>query len=319
MSAERSTRETVLSIATSLTGVASSTLECERIARRHFETTLNAAKISERDSDAAPYWIAHSLDGHPDCDISRPLKSSTLAGYVEHLNSSFLRSGRASPITDRVRAYLAFAIHNYGIPPKQKRPLFPDDLLRIVHRLDLRVPIELEFRAMLLFGYESCQRFSEWSRIWVPDLAYDVEHGYMAQFTFAKNNQSGEPRSVGIRYARRRELCPVIALREWLEYSEFRDGPAFRQIDRPSYTKDHGQFTWGRFHRLLLMYAGRASLDLSDIASTSLRAGRMTTAADQGQTESTIFGRSLHRTKRGRVYIRGLTMRMDDYDGALAL
>jgi len=295
------------------------TLLAEHVASLHFERTLTKARVRGRGEDDAIYWIRHSLRGHPDASIARPLEAITLKGYVDHLHFHCLRNGLPSPITARVRAELNEALVNYGTRAPQKRPITIDELRLMIRSLDLSQPYGLRMRAMLLFAYESAQRAREWLYTQAHDLTFDPEHGYMARFTAAKNNPSGKPRFVPIRFAKDKELCPVLALQAWLQRMDIRSGPVFTQISS-NRRWNNPQLKYYAARHALLLCARRAGVATKGLSFTSFRAGRMTLATERGQTMATIRRRSLHLTNRhAGTYIRGLAMDMQDYDEVLEL
>jgi len=125
----------------------------------------------------------------------------------------------------------------------------------------------------------------------VQDLPQDRAAPYVHSF----RNSAPEKRSV----------CPLRALRAWLDASKISSGPVLRAVDQK------GQVSPSGLHRDSIGYiikraAARAGMNVANIAGHSLRSGGITTAAENGVPEYVIRRQSHHNaaSKSFHRYIR---------------
>ena len=105
------------------------------------------------------------------------------------------------------------------------------------------------------------------------------------------------------------ELCPVKAIRVWLDTAGISEGRVFRSVDR------HGSVGERLSDRavagVVKAYAERAGLDPADFSSHSLRAGFVTSAAERGKSAERIMDHTGHRSV---AMVRAYTRRSDAFD-----
>jgi hypothetical protein len=74
-------------------------------------------------------------------------------------------------------------------------------------------------------------RRSELVALDVRDL-HPREHGLAATIRRGKTDQEGHGRTIALPYPADPHLCPVIALRRWLDTAEIERGAVFRRMRR---------------------------------------------------------------------------------------
>ena len=237
-------------------------------------------------------YLAHAAQRH---------KASTLAVHVAAIRAAHKAAGQPDPTADeRVAATMRGIRRVHGQPPAQREPLTLDDLRALVRACgdDLA---GLRDRALLLVGFAAALRRSE-------IVALDVEHvriNGVLRITIArsKTDQEGQGVVKTIPRLADPELCPVRALRAWLDAAGIASGPIFRSVNR-----------WGKVGKRLSAYdvarivkrrAEAAGLDARMLAGHSLRAGFATAAALAGLDPIAIAEVTGHRNLDTlRKYIR---------------
>ena len=244
------------------------------------------------DALAVADYLAHAAQRH---------KPSTLAVHVAAIRAAHKAAGQPDPTADeRVAATMRGIRRVHGQPPAQREPLSLNDLRALVRACgdDLA---GLRDKALLLVGFAAALRRSE-------IVALDVEHvriNGVLRITIArsKTDQEGQGFSKTIPRLADQELCPVRALRAWLDAAGIRSGAIFRSISR-----------WGKLGARLSAYdvarivkrrAQAAGLDARMLAGHSLRAGFATQAALAGLDPIAIAEVTGHRNLDTlRKYIR---------------
>jgi site-specific recombinase XerD len=237
-------------------------------------------------------YLAHAAQHH---------KASTLGVHVAAIRAAHKAAGQPDPTADeRVAATMRGIRRVHGQPPAQREPLTLDDLRALVRACGDDLP-GLRDKALLLVGFAAALRRSE-------IVALDVEHVRLngvlrITLTRSKTDQEGQGITKTIPRLADQELCPVRALRAWLDAAGIASGPVFRSVNR-----------WGKVGKRLSAYdvarivkrrAEAAGLDARMLAGHSLRAGFATTAALAGLDPIAIAEVTGHRNLDTlRRYIR---------------
>ncbi len=178
--------------------------------------------------------------------------------------------------------------------------------LPVVARMVNALPANLRGlrdRALLLVGFAGALRRSELAALRVEDVE-DRGHALVLHIRRSKTDQLGEGADVPV-YAGVGDLCPVRALREWLQAAGIQSGPVFRAVDRNTGRVLDGPLCTETVRLAVKRAAEAAGLDPDDFGAHSLRAGFVTQAAVNGAPLNEIMGVSRHRSERvARAYIR---------------
>jgi integrase len=152
-------------------------------------------------------------------------------------------------------------------------------------------------RAILLLGFAGAFRRSELVGLDVEDVRFDLE-GVRLTLRRSKTDAEGAGRDVVVTYGDDGpDLCPVIALRRWLDASGVRSGPIFRGVDR--WGKLRSGRLQGRHVATVVKRAAEAlGLDPADWGGHSLRAGHITSAAVKGARDDRIMATSGHSSRQ---------------------
>ena len=183
----------------------------------------------------------------------------------------------------------------HGTPSTSKAALLLEELRAMVHAVTPETDLPpdapakdrgnylrgLRDRALLLLGYAGALRRSELATIRAEHINWN-EHGFELQIPRSKGDQEGKGAVVGINKGN--GLCPVRALRTWMNAAGIESGPIFRAV--PWYGKvdadpEATPITGTTVRNVVVDAAEAAGLD-GDYAGHSLRRGHITQAALNG-------------------------------------
>lgn len=203
----------------------------------------------------------------------------------------------ASPV---VRAVWGGIRRSIGTAQRGKAALAVEELRAMVRVAgdDLR---GLRDRALVLVGFAGALRRSELVGLDVEDLRLNGVLRVTVRRSKTDQEGAGIVKTIP---ATGGELCPVDAVRKWLDASGVKSGAVFRPVDR-----------WGRVRatrlatrdvsRIIKRLADAAGLDARSLAGHSLRAGFVTEAALRGVPEWAIAEVTGHKSLNVlRRYIR---------------
>lgn len=209
----------------------------------------------------------------------------------------------ANPVKDEsVRLLMQGIRRKLGTAAQQKAPIVRADLVRMVEAVP-EGPRGLRDRVILLLGFAGAFRRSELVSLDVEDVRFGTRE-MIVTLRRSKTDQEGQGTKKHIPQLKDEALCPVRALRAWLNAASIESGPLFRSVDR-----------WGhvRGNRLddkavvlvVKECAKHAGLEPIQFAGHSLRAGFVTQAASDDTPEWAIQQVTGHKSQTIlRRYIR---------------
>ena len=196
-----------------------------------------------------------------------------------------------------------------GVAQAKKAPVVDEDLRALVRTLGDGLA-GLRDRALLTLAWFGAFRRSEVVALTVEDVIFGRE-GLIVTLKKSKTDQEAHGLEKGIPYAGDPAVCPVRALREWLDAAQIATGPLFRAVSRGERLGD--ALGDKAVARIVKRAARSAGLDDTKFAGHSLRAGFITTAARKGKSLDAIMRQSAHKSERiARGYIRHGTLFSDN-------
>lgn len=177
--------------------------------------------------------------------------------------------------------------------PAKKSPLTLADLRRVLAALPDGLAGTRD-RALLLVGWAGAFRRSELVAIDVAQVRTNDD----LKITVArsKTDQEGAGFVKVIPAMDDKALCPLTALRAWLDAAGIKSGVVFRQIDRWGNVRANG--LTGQSVSLILKAAAEAvGIDPRQLAGHSLRSGFITAAAEAGVESRDIMAVSGHKSE----------------------
>ena len=172
-----------------------------------------------------------------------------------------------------------------GTNQKAKKPILINDLKSIINKIDeIKQPEKKKFRdkALILIGFSGGFRRSELVNIDYDDLEF-VNEGVKIFIKRSKTDQSGEGMIKAIPYFDNKIFCPVIKLKDWINFSEIRSGKVFDISDKS-------------VALIIKKYVLISGLNPNKYGGHSLRSGFATSAAEFGAEERNIMAMTGHKT-----------------------
>ncbi len=181
-----------------------------------------------------------------------------------------------------------------GSHQKAKKPLLINDLkivIKVINELDQKEIKKIRDKAIILIGFAGGFRRSELVNLEFEDVEF-VNEGIKIFIKRSKTDQSGEGDIKAIPYFDNQDYCPVLKLKEWMEFSKITSGKIFNISDKS-------------VALIIKKYTLLAGLDANKYGGHSLRSGFATSAAEAGAEERNIMAMTGHKTTQMvRRYIK---------------
>lgn len=221
-----------------------------------YASTLNPRTLARR-LTALKHW--HTYQEFPD-PTNHPVIAKTLAGITR--------------------------VH--GRPKDKAIPLTPQELAQIALRLHTNGALSaMRDNALLQIGFFGALRRSELVSICVDHIEWETQ-GIVILIPQSKTDQAHEGQFCAIPFGRDL-LCPITALKTWLNQSGITAGPLFRRLYSNG-CLDARALTPLSVNHILRQRAQEAGIaHASELSSHSLRRGLATSAARAGASLETIM------------------------------
>lgn len=215
---------------------------------------------------------------------------ATTLRYAATVSVAHRRRGFPSPFGDpRAREWIKALRRARGAGASRAKAAMTLDLIAVKGD-DLRA---LRDRALLLLGHATAFRRSELTTIRVEDLAFSTE-GVVIRVGRTKTDQEGRGRYLTVAALPGEPLCPVAALRAWLEAAGVVAGPVFRGFRRGGGIR--ATALSANFVGVVVKASARAAgLDPVRFGGHSLRAGYVTDARRSGEAWGEIMEQTGHK------------------------
>lgn len=203
--------------------------------------------------------------------------------------------------------------------PEQAPPLLVRHLERIVARMPATEIIAIRDKAILLAGWAGALRRSEVSALDRRDVVFSPE-GVVLTIRRSKTDQEGQGERIPIEPAQNPDLCPVSALRAWLEaeWDVFASGPEAPLFPRTYFrVLRRARIEDREVNEVVKTWTRKAAVEPDQPgigwSGHSLRSGFITEAARAGRPEWQIMGHSRHKSYEAfRGYIRKANLFQDN-------
>lgn len=193
-----------------------------------------------------------------------------------------------------VKLVMAGIRRELGTRPAKKAPITLDDLRLMVGAIDTGTLAGKRDKAILLLGWAGAFRRSELVSLDVADL--HINGAIKVTLRKSKTDQDGRGMVKVIpAIDHDPDLCPVRALRSWLDASQIRSGAVFRKISRWG-TVSETRLTSQSVALIVKNLARRAGLDDRQFSGHSLRSGFITSAAMAGVESRDIMAQTGHKS-----------------------
>lgn len=233
----------------------------------------------------AAYLTAEAKDGR---------KVSTLNVKRAAISAAHRTANQADPTgAELVRLTMRGITRTLRAAPTKKAPVTIVELRDLLARIDRSTLQGKRDAALLLVGFAGAFRRSEL-------VALDVEDARFAKDELrltvrqSKTDQEGNGVLKVIPRLEDNELCPVVALRTWLDSAGLNSGPMFRRFNK--WGSMGARLTDQTVAHVIKSLAESAGLDPRQFSGHSLRAGFITSAAVAGVQAIDIAAQSGHRS-----------------------
>ena len=165
------------------------------------------------------------------------------------------------------------------VRPNQKKPLSRAGLTRIVAGMPDNLT-GVRNKAIILIHWAGGFRRGELLDLNINDLEF-IDSGVKILIRKSKTDQSGHGFVKTIPFIKETDVCPVLALRNWIEKSGITDGPVFRKIDR--WGKVGTKRLWSRIEAdIIKRGVSSIGLDPKKYSGHSPRTGFVTESVERG-------------------------------------
>jgi len=228
---------------------------------------------------------------------------STISVKRAAISFAHRTAGEADPTSaEAVRMVMAGISRKLGRAAQKKAPVTLDDLRAVMAALPADSLAGQRDRALLLVGWAGAFRRSELVALDVADLRLGAE--LTVAVRRSKTDQEGRGMLKVIPALEEKDLCPVTALRGWLNAAQIKSGPVFRRIDRWGHMRAE-RLTAQSVALVVKAACQAAGLDARAFSGHSLRAGYVTAAAQGGADALEIAEQTGHKSLEVlRGYIR---------------
>ena len=215
----------------------------------------SSCKFSTLKRRLASIKVIHKLKGHY-IDTKHPIISENLMGIKRKL----------------------------GVKQISKKPILLNDLKLIIEAItdEKNEFKKIQNKALILVGFAGGFRRSELVSIEYDDVDF-VNEGVKINIKKSKTDQVGIGMIKAIPYFENNKFCPVVSLKEWINYAKINSGRIFKISDKS-------------VALIIKKYALISGLDHSKYAGHSLRSGFATSTAETGADERSIMAMTGHKT-----------------------
>lgn len=229
-------------------------------------------------------------------------KPSTIARKLAAISMQHRQAGLDSPRDVRaVREVLKGIRRDKGVRPKKAKPLMGADLHLVIAGMKGNDLHMIRNRALVLVGWICALRRSELVALVIENLEF---LGKNARFLLGatKTDQEGQGEYVAVFAGKTADVCPVAALKLWLERSGITSGPIFRGIDHKQRLSNRGMHP-ENVCKIIKKYVGEK------FSPHSLRSGFATTAGAEKRSLPSIMQQTRHKSVQVAMgYIRPETI-----------
>ena len=172
-----------------------------------------------------------------------------------------------------------------GSNQKAKKPILINELkeiIKVIHENKKEEKKMLRDKALILIGFSGGFRRSELVNIHFDDVEL-VTEGVKIFIKRSKTDQSGEGMIKAIPYFENKLYCPVVSLKEWINYMKIKSGKIFQISDKS-------------VALIIKKYVSLSGLDPNKYGGHSLRSGFATSTAESGADERNIMAMTGHKT-----------------------
>lgn len=246
---------------------------------------------------ANPETVAEFLASQADDGV----KPATLRRRIAAIKFIHLAADLESPTSSMVvTATIRGVLNTVGVKPERKAPATAPRIREMIQHTPDTL-IGKRDRALLLLGFAGAFRRSELVELTLGDLE-ETPNGLRVTIRKSKTDQQGAGQTIAI--VRGDVHCPVEAIKAWVQAAGIDEGHVFRSVGKGGRVSQQPLSTKS-VAGVIKAYAGLAGLDAREYSGHSLRAGFLTSAAENGANIFKLMEVSRHRSvETVRGYVR---------------
>jgi integrase len=237
-----------------------------------------------------PLWVGSFLT---DMAKERNLKLSSINTYLAAIKHHLWETRKLELDHPEIRRAMK-GIRNdmRNVRKNKKEAILVDDLHEILKPLQGSTKlIDIRDKALLLLGFSGALRRSELAGVQLEHIKFDKE-GITILLPWSKTDQTGQGQAVQIPHGKNQTSCPVIALNDWLNAANIRNGAVFKAVNRHG-TIQPKQITDKAVALIIKKRAGGIFNEMN-IAGHSLRRGLVTSALEAGVSDIIVMKQTRH-------------------------
>jgi integrase len=229
---------------------------------------------------------------------------STAQRHLASIADAHRRASLPVPAMGAARETITGVRRKRREQPNGKVALSVSDLKDAARTCDVSTVRGTRDRAIIVLGFASGLRRAELGRLQCSDVTFE-QKGLKLFVRYAKTDQEGRGRTLGVWSGKKKSTDPVRALKAWIAKRGRWDGPLFCRIqtgDVVTRIPMRGQ----AIAEVVKSAVTRLGLDPTRYAGHSLRSGAVTASADLGRSDQELMRLSGHRSAaQVRAYVRG--------------
>jgi integrase len=183
--------------------------------------------------------------------------------------------------TEEIKKLLKGIYRTHGQPKRKAKALHPEHINTMVTYLNQRNNLKsLRDSALIQLAYFGAFRRSELIAITIEQLKFETQ-GLLILIPRSKTDQDGKGKIKALPYGKN-IVCPVNAVKKWLEAAKIQQGAIFRGINRWNVLQKESLHS-DSVNTIIKALARQCGFDFIDhLSSHSLRRGFATSAANAG-------------------------------------
>jgi integrase len=222
------------------------------------------------------------------------LKISTIKKAVAGIRYHHTQNGKPLQELPKVSALLSKFAREMRTEPVRKKPLLPEHLHKIAAGMRPGHLRDARDMAILLVGWAAALRRSEIAALDYENIEF-VPQGMVITLIRRKNAQRNQSRVPVPKQDS--EICPVRALRTWLDMSKVKSGALFRAVYGPKANLvREGHLDGEIIAEMLQERVRKLGLNPNEYGGHSMRTGLATAAARAGVSVDRLMRTTGHRS-----------------------
>lgn len=234
-------------------------------------------------------------------DLADNAKANTVARRITAISENHIAAGYDREFNPAKSGLVSAAMRSIrrekGTFQKGKQPILLETIKLLSQCFrgfeDLT---HLRDRALLWLGFAGAFRRSELVAVTIEDLTFTPQ-GLIVFIPRAKGDQTGQGSTIAIPFAPEPDICPVRAVKSWIEAAGLESGPLFHAFTRSGGLRS-GALSDKSVANIVKEYVEKAGLDPKEFSGHSLRRGFATSAAQHDVTTLGIMKQTRHKSEK---------------------